>query len=148
MSKKGRLTNFHFSLQELRIIREAVDQAETKRQLLDAIDYMIEQKEKALTEGMNACIPVTFFNIDPGYIRVLQGNGIENLAQLRDIPEEDLWRLEGMTHGGFEQISWARDFFDMTPVEQMKPKDRKDDLSVAKVIVKHANECRKKHGNV
>lgn len=146
MSKKSQLSSF--SLQELRVIREAVAKAETKRQLLDTIDYMVEQKEKALTEGMNACIPVTFFNIDPGYIRVLQGNGIENLAQLRDIPEADLWKLDGMTQGGFQQISWARDFFDMTPLEKMKPTERQDSLSVAKVIVKHANECRKKHGNV
>jgi hypothetical protein len=96
---------------------------------------------------MNSQFLVDWFNIDQDYIGILHANGIDNLAQLRSIKEEDLWQLTGMTQGGFRQISWARDFFDMTPIEKIKP-EKRDPMTVAKVIVKHANECSKKHPNV
>ena len=96
---------------------------------------------------MNAQFSVDWFNIDQDYIDVLHANGIDNLAQLRSIKEEYLLTLKGMTYGGLEQISWARDFFDMTPIEKIKP-EKRDPMTVAKVIVKHANECSKKHPNV
>ena len=145
MVSKSKLSKF--SIEELQTFREKVLQAETKEELLTVIDKVIETKEYALTQSMNAQFPVDWFNIDKGYIDLLHANGVENLAQLRNIKEEDLWHLSGMTQGGFSQISWARDFFDMTPIEKIKPSKR-DSITVAKVIVKHANECSKKHPNI
>ena len=145
MVSKSKLSKF--SIEELQTFREKVLQAETKEELLAVIDKTIQKKEYELTESMNARFPVDWFNIDSGYIDILHANGITNLAQLRNIKEEDLWHLEGMTQGGYRQISWARDFFDMTPIEKIKPSKR-DNMTVAKVIVKHANECSKKHPNI
>ena len=116
-------------------------------ELKEVIDSVIKKKEADLTTSMNSKFPVDWFNIDQDYIELLHDNGINNLAQLRSIKEEDLWQLTGMTQGGFRQISWARDFFDMTPIEKIKP-EKRDPMTVAKVIVKHANECSKKHPNV
>ena len=121
MASFGRLSRFNKT--ELKTIRDAVIEATTRDELLTTIEEIIAQKEKLETEGPNACIPVSFFNIDPDYRQLLHDNGIENLAQLRSIKEEDLWSLKGMTHGGFEQISWAREFFNMEPlVQETKPK--------------------------
>ena len=136
----------YFSIEELKLIREEVVQAESKEHLVSVIDKVLKKKEDALT-GMNSRFSVDWFNIDPEYIEILHANGITNLAQLRNIKQEELWGLRGMTQGGFEQIAWARDFFDMTPIEKIKP-EKRDPMTVAKVIVKHANECSKKHPNV
>ena len=136
----------YFSIEELKLIREEVVQAESKEHLVSVIDKVLKKKEDALT-GMNSRFSVDWFNIDPEYIEILHANGITNLAQLRSIKQEDLWNLKGMTQGGFAQIAWARDFFDMTPIEKIKP-EKRDPMTVAKVIVKHANECSKKHPNV
>ena len=136
----------YFSIEELKLIREEVVQAESKEHLVSVIDKVLKKKEDALT-GMNSRFSVDWFNIDPEYIEILHANGITNLAQLRNIKQEELWGLRGMTQGGFEQIAWARDFFDMTPIEKIKP-GKRDPMTVAKVIVKHANECSKKHPNV
>ena len=35
----------------------------------------------------------------------------------------------------------------MTPIEKIK-QSKRDSMTVAKVIVKHANECSKKHPNI
>lgn len=145
MVSKSKLSKF--SIEELQLFREKVLQAETKEELLAVIDKTIKKKEYEQTESMNARFPVDWFNIDQDYIGILHANGITNLAQLRSIKEDDLWQLRGMTQGGFRQISWARDFFDMTPIEKIKPSKR-DSMTVAKVIVKHANECSKKHLNI
>lgn len=145
MVSKSKLSSF--SIEELQTFREKVLQASSKEELLEVLDSTIKKKETELTKSMNSKFPVDWFNIDQDYIEVLHANGINNLAQLRNIKEEDLWKLQGMTQGGFRQISWARDFFDMTPIERIKPSKR-DPMTVAKVIVKHANECSKKHPNV
>ena len=141
-------SKFHyFSIEELKLIRDEVTNATSQEQLVETIDRVLKKKEDKLTKGMNAQFSVDWFNIDQDYIGVLHANGIDNLAQLRSIKEEYLLTLKGMTYGGLEQISWARDFFDMTPIEKIKP-EKRDPMTVAKVIVKHANECSKKHPNV
>ena len=137
----------YFSIEELKVIRHEITSSESREQLLEVIDKVLKIKEDKLTKGMNAQFSVDWFNIDLDYIKILHANGITNLAQLRSIDQEDLWKLKGMTKGGFDQISWARDFFDMTPIEKIKP-EKRDPMTVAKVIVKHANECRKKHPNI
>ena len=137
----------YFSIEELKLIRHEITSSESQEQLLEVLNKVLKTKEDKLSKGMNAQFSVDWFNIDPDYIKILHANGIENLAQLRSIKQEDLWGLKGMTHGGFEQISWARDFFDMTPIEKIKP-EKRDQMTVAKVIVKHANECSKKHPNI
>ena len=141
-------SKFHyFSIEELKLIRDEVTNATSQEQLVETLDRTIKKKEEQLTKSMNSQFLVDWFNIDQDYIGILHANGIDNLAQLRSIKEEDLWQLTGMTQGGFRQISWARDFFDMTPIEKIKP-EKRDPMTVAKVIVKHANECSKKHPNV
>lgn len=141
-------SKFHyFSIEELKLIRDEVTNATSQEQLVETLDRTIKKKEDQLTKSMNSQFLVDWFNIDQDYIGILHANGIDNLAQLRSIKEEDLWQLTGMTQGGFRQISWARDFFDMTPIEKIKP-EKRDPMTVAKVIVKHANECSKKHPNV
>ena len=137
----------YFSIEELKLIRDEVTNATSQEQLVETLDRTIKKKEDQLTKSMNSQFLVDWFNIDQDYIGILHANGIDNLAQLRSIKEEDLWQLTGMTQGGFSQISWARDFFDMTPIEKIKP-EKRDPMTVAKVIVKHANECSKKHPNV
>lgn len=145
MVKKDSLSKF--TIAELVTIREAVLKADSKDALQEEIDRIIKQKEESLSTSLNAQFPVDWFNIDPQNIKVLHDNGIHNLAQLRFIEEAEISLLKGITRSGIEQIAWARDFFDMTPIERIKPEQR-DDMTVAKVIVKHANECRKKHPNV
>ena len=145
MVSKSKLSSF--SIEELQTFREKVLQATSKEELLEVIDSVIKKKEADLTTSMNSKFPVDWFNIDQDYIELLHDNGINNLAQLRSIKEADLWKLQGMTQNGYSQISWARDFFDMTPIERIKPSKR-DPMTVAKVIVKHANECSKKHPNI
>lgn len=131
-----------FTIPELKVFRLEVLSAETKEELLETIDKTIQEKEYASSKSLNARFPVDWFNIDPQYISLLHDNGIYNLHQLREI--KNIRRLSGMTQGGYEQISWARDFFDMTSLEELPPEERTTE-NVVKVIVKHANECEKKH---
>ena len=61
MVSKSKLSKF--SIEELQTFREKVLQAETKEELLTVIDKVIETKEYALTQSMNAQFPVDWFNI-------------------------------------------------------------------------------------
>ena len=137
----------NFSIDELKIFKREIQRASSKEELLDTIDKIIKNKENNLALSLNERFPVTQFNIDPDYISLLHNNGIYNLAQLRNIKEDDLHLLKGMTKGGFAQISWARDFFDMTPFEGIKTNELST-MTIVKMVVKQANECSKKHPNV
>ena len=143
MSKKIQLDDF--SLEELKRFKSIVTQVESKTALLEAVDKIIAQKEYEQTQSLNARFPVDWFNIDPDYIVLLHKNGIDNLAQLRAV--ENIHSLSGMTEMGYRQISWARDFFDMTPFEQI-PESKRTMQKQAEVAVKQAQKCYKKHGNV
>lgn len=145
MSKENKL--YTFTIPELKVFRQEVKSVKSKQELLMLIDETICQKEYVATQSLNARFPVDWFNIDRDYIELLHRNGIDNLQQLREIPEENLYQLTGMTKGGYSQISWARDFFDMTPLESLTPEQRTR-KNIVKEIVKHANECSKKHPNI
>lgn len=145
MCKNNRL--YKFTIPELQTFKSQVEEAKTKKDLLMLVDETIRQKEYAATKSLNARFPVDWFNIDKDCIELLHRNGIDNLQQLREIPEENLYQLTGMTQGGYSQISWARDFFDMTLLEALTPEQRTQQ-NVAKVIVKHTNECSKNYRNI
>lgn len=127
-----------FTLAELKVLREEVIASKTKEELLERVDSIIASRELKISESLNARFSVDWFNIDPDYISLLHNNGIDTLAQLRQI--EDVRELKGITEHGYEQISWAREFFNMEPVEQLPEKKRSDIDEVAKVIVKHSKE--------
>lgn len=123
MASKDNLKNF--SLEQLREIREKVLSVESKEELLEIIEKVISTKEKEeeiASTSMNARFPIDWMNIDPPYKTLLHKNGIETLAQLRDVKE--LWSLEGMTPNGEIQLMWAREFFNMDSLEKGKNKGR------------------------
>ena len=138
---------FSFSIDELKYLKERILSVESKEEILELVDTVIKEKEKVLPMSMNSRFLVDWFNIDRANIVMLHNNGINNLAQLRELSEEDMRGLTGITKSGFEQISWARDFFDMTPLENA-PSYNEDSMAVAKIIVKQANKCSKKYPNV
>lgn len=138
---------FGFSIEELKRFKEGILSVESNDELLELIDSTIKAKEKVLAMSMNSRFLVDWFNIDRANIVMLHNNGINNLAQLRELSEEDMRGLTGITQSGFEQISWARDFFDMTSLENAPSYDE-DSMAVAKIIVKQANKCSKKHPKV
>ena len=84
---------------------------------------------------MNSQFLVDWMNIDPSYRELLKVNGIETEAQLLAV--KNLWSIPGMTEGGHEQISWARSFFDFTPIEELPPEKKTPDVIVS-TIVEHA----------
>ena len=145
MKKKIGLESF--SISELKCLREKIFNVESKEQAVELIDCIIKTKEDMLSQTMNERFLVDWFNIDQVNISLLHENGIDNLGQLRSMSLEDLRRLGGITKSGFEQISWARDFFDMTPLKDI-PSYSDDSMAVAKKIVKHAENVSKKHPNV
>ena len=118
MTKKDNLTTF--SISELQVIRNEVLEKNSKEDLVIYIDSIIKEKEKAKEKSMNSQFPVDWFNIDAEYIQLLHNNNINNLEQLISLSETEIKQLPEITQGGFEQISWARKFFDMTSIEQAK----------------------------
>ena len=126
-----------FTMEQLLIIRSTIKSAKTIEELLGTIDNVIQDKV-ASSKDMNSRFPIDWMNIDAQYLELLHNNQIETLAQLREI--DDLRMIPGITKHGIEQISWARDFFDMSDLENMSMETEADQLEVAKVIVKHAKE--------
>ena len=139
MVDKKNLTKF--SISELKEFRTHVKKATTKEELLEALDEMISSKEEQSSRSLNSRFLVDWMNIDLGYRQLLHDNGIDTEQQLLEV--ENLWSLHGMTQGAHEQISWAKDFFDMSPIEQI-PEEKRSLETVTKVIVKQANEVAKK----
>ncbi len=135
MFNKNNLTKYKIS--ELKVFREHLLEATSTEEILIAIDEMIQEKEEASSKSLNARFPIDWMNIDLDYRQLLHSNGIETEQQLLDI--QDLWSLKGMTQGGYEQISWAREFFDMRPIEEL-PEEKRSPMNVAKVIVKQAKK--------
>ncbi len=143
MAKKQFKSLNDFSLAQLRVIKQGIETADSKESLLAEIDVIIEQKEALREIDYNRAFTIDMMNIDPDYRELLIRNGIFCEADLLEV--EDLHSLTGMTMGAYEQISWARDFFDMTPLLTMPESKKDDQLEVAKVIVKHANSISKKN---
>lgn len=135
MVDKETLTGFN--IPTLQAFKQAILSATSTEELLISLDEIISKKKELATTSFNARFLVDWMNIDPEYRLLLHRNGIENLHQLREI--ENLWELEGMTRGGHEQISWARAFFDMTPVENLSPEEESLG-NIAKILIKHAEE--------
>lgn len=135
MFNKNNLTKYKVS--ELKVFREHLLEATSKEEILTAIDEMIQEKEEASSKSLNERFPIDWMNIDLAYRQLLHSNGIETEQQLLDT--QDLWSLKGMTQGGYEQISWAREFFDMRPIEELSEEERTP-MNVAKVIVKQAKK--------
>lgn len=136
-----------FSVEELKSFKENVLMVQSREELLEMIDRTIQQKEEELINCMNSKFLVDWFNIDKQNITLLHANGIDNLVQLRNLTEENLRDISGMTESAYEQICWARDFFDVTPLVQNIPANS-DNVVIAKVIVKQVEECSVRHPNV
>lgn len=134
-----------FTIEQLTTFRNEVVSAKSTDNLLGTIDKILTAKEAAQT-SLNSRFSIDWMNIDMQYLQLLHKNNIETLAQLREI--EDLRDISGITEHGLEQISWARDFFDMTPLENMPYNNENDQLEVAKVIVKHSKEVAKRHNKM
>ena len=143
MKKNKKLKLEDFTLDELKVVREVIVSSGTQEELFERVDKIIKSKEKKLVTSLNANFPVSWFNIDQEYIALLYRNGIATEAQLLEV--EDISTLEGITEMGKEQITWAREFFNMEPLDQMPKKKKEDQMEVAKVIVKHAQEVNQKH---
>lgn len=142
MNKKQSRTKLtSFSLNELYILRDEVLNVSSKDEITAIITKTIVEKERQMPMSLNEKIPTSYLPIDREYQDLLYLNGIDNLSQLLEVKR--LKSLKGMTEGAFEQISWARDFFDMTPLDEIPMTDRTT-MNVAKVIVKQANECERK----
>lgn len=142
MSKKEYKSLNDFTIEQLSTIRQEIISAETKDDLLITLDSIIADKNSKL-HSLNSRFPIDWMNIDIQYLHLLHANGIENLAQLRDV--EDLSAIPGITQHGLAQITWAKEFFDMSDIENMPIKTQDAQLEVAKVIVKHSKECSTKH---
>lgn len=145
MEKNDILRNY--SITKLQQLKQYVELATSKEELISSICATIKDKEDMEAINWNTQFLVDWFNIDLNYIALLHNSGIENLAQLRSLSEEEVKSLNGMTIDGYRQISWARDFFDMTPIQQI-PIEKRTTEEVIKKIVKHANECYRKHGDI
>ena len=141
MKKKVTKTKLNlFSLNELYTLREEVLSSTTKAELLAVITKTIIEKERQMPTTINEKIPTAYLPIDREYQDILYLNGIDNLSQLLQVKR--LKSLKRMTEGAYEQISWVREFFDMTQLEEI-PYQERTTMNVAKVIVKQANEVRK-----
>ena len=134
-----------FTISELKVLRDKIIEIKTKEELLEIIDRTIIEKEKASSESLNARFSVDWFNIDRAYIDLLHANGIHNVQQLREV--EDIRSLRGITQVGYSQISWARDFFDMTELERIPPEKRTTERIIKKAV-SHAQKCYKKHSDI
>lgn len=143
MKKNKKLKLEDFTLDELKVVREVIVSSGTQEELFERVDKIIKSKEKKLVTSLNANFPVSWFNIDQEYIALLYRNGIATEAQLLEV--EDISTLEGITEMGKQQITWAREFFNMEPLDKMPKKKQEDQMEVAKVIVKHAQEVNQKH---
>lgn len=143
MKKNKKLKLEDFTLDELKIVRDVITSSGSQEELFEKVDKVIKSKEEKQVTSLNANFPVSWFNIDQEYIALLYRNGIATEAQLLEV--EDLSELEGITEMGKQQIAWARDFFNMEPIEKMPKKKQEDQMEVAKVIVKHAQNVSKKH---
>ena len=73
-----------FSIMELQELKDHIISAETKEELLEAIDEVIKVKEETEPKSMNERFPIDWMNIDPQYKQKLHDNGIDNLEQLRN----------------------------------------------------------------
>lgn len=137
MVDKDTLTQF--SILELKKLRTHVEIAQSREELLEALDEIIFFKEEQANKSLNSRFLVEQMNIDLEYRKLLNDNGIITEQQLLEVA--NLWTLKGMTHGAYEQISWAREFFDMSPVEQI-PEEHRNLENITKVIVKHARKIK------
>lgn len=134
-----------FTVEQLTAFRNEIVSAKNKEKLLEAIDKVLVDKVSEQT-SLNSRFSIDWMNIDMQYLQLLHKNNIETLAQLREI--EDLRDIPGITEHGLEQISWARDFFDMTPLENMTCNNENEQLAAAKIIVKHSKEVAKRHNKM
>ena len=113
-----------FTKEQLTSINNGIKAAQSLDELTIAIEKLLEVKELEEASkqlSLNARFPVSWMTIDQDYQQLLYDNNIYNLEQLREV--SDLNTLKGMTRGGYEQISWARDFFNMSPMENIPPKE-------------------------
>ncbi len=131
-----------YNIAQLIALRYRILNASSQEELIDEINSALAAKEAA-KKTLNYRFPIDWMNVDQEYKELLHRHDIENLHQLLEI--DDLKRLPGITEEGIQQLSWARDFFDMTPFEGMTVNTEEEKFTAVKIIVKQAQQVSNKN---
>lgn len=107
-----------FTIEELEIIKTEITKVKSQEELIETIDKIItrkqektEKKEKSYNEQITINMLGCFL---PTEEKILEKNGIYTLADLVNRKTETISEIGGSMK---EKVNWARDFFDMTAVE-------------------------------
>lgn len=107
------------SVEELKELRAEIAGGTSIEELLLVLDTAIEGRKP--NPNLNARFPIEWMTIDSSAKKVLLNNGIKTEQDL--LETRNLQNLPGMTGSDYEQIVWARIFFNMEPnrvVEEQK----------------------------
>lgn len=135
MTKKEKLETF--STERLEIIKRIIQTTPA-----DEISRMIneikkERKEKEQT-NWNELYPVDDLVLDYSLVQLLKNNQIYSL---QDLINADVRKIKGITSQDIQDIEWAKQFFDMKPLQNGR---KKSELEVAQIVVQQAQSTDKR----
>lgn len=113
----------YFSPAELKVIRHEIEAAESKEKLLEALDNLIEEKEKNVPKSLNELYQIdmiTTFSLEEQAL--LQNNKIYSIADLRNCTIES---LNGITNYMTSSLKWASEFYNLESTEKKQAAPQK-----------------------
>ena len=99
------------SIEELKKLKNTIEKFSNIEELSSQITTEIKEKEENQKKTYNARLKLstlTTFGLEER--KILEQNGIENMADLR---KTDVGNLKGITEATKESIGWAKDFYNM-----------------------------------
>lgn len=97
------------SLEELKSLKETIEQFESKQDIIDQINTIIHRRTGSLNDRFLIKNITTF---TPQEREILERNNIESIGDLRRIKVRE---LAGITRSTTESIGWAREFYNLEP---------------------------------
>ena len=108
-----------FSLEELKLYLTLIESFESKDDMHNALIAEIKRREEFNKESLNVRFDIALMKklniFYPDELNVLIINNIKNLQELIDC---DLYNLVGITESIIEKLNWARYFYDMRTTEE------------------------------
>lgn len=111
-----------FSLEDLKLCLSLIESFESKDDMHNALIAEIKRREEFNKVSLNVRFDIALMKklniFYPDELNVLIVNNIKNLQELIDC---DLYSLVGITESIKEKLNWARYFYDMrTPLEKQQ----------------------------
>lgn len=103
------------SLEELKSLKETIEQFESKQDIIDQINTIIHRRTGSLNDRFLIKNITTF---TPQEREILERNNIESIGDLRRIKVRE---LAGITRSTEESIGWAREFYNLEPESTPAP---------------------------